>query len=70
MTADERYNGRSDFWFIKPVVGHCRHWGGSGSTSAMRRIADSGGIEQSDGSFLHQRTHTPDPERPFELGKR
>jgi hypothetical protein len=24
----------------------------------MGRIADSGGIEQSDGSFLHQRTHT------------
>jgi hypothetical protein len=30
----------------------------------MRRIADGGGIEQPDGSFLHQRIHTPDPERP------
>jgi hypothetical protein len=27
----------------------------------MWLIADSGGIEQSDGSFLHQRTHTPNP---------
>jgi hypothetical protein len=33
----------------------------------MWLIADSGGIEQSDGSFLHQRTHTPDPELPFEI---
>jgi hypothetical protein len=32
----------------------------------MWRIADSGGIEQSDGSFLHQRTHTPDPEATFD----
>jgi len=29
-------------------------------------IADDGGIEQSDGSFLHQRTHTPDPLLPLE----
>ncbi|WP_165095021.1 MULTISPECIES: hypothetical protein [unclassified Caballeronia] len=27
----------------------------------MWRIADSGGIEQPGGSFLHQRTHAPDP---------
>jgi hypothetical protein len=32
-------------------IGHCRHWGELGFTSAMRRIADSGGVEQSDGSF-------------------
>ena len=29
----------------------------------MWRIADGGGIEQPDGSFLHQRIHTPDPLR-------
>jgi hypothetical protein len=27
----------------------------------MLRIADGGGSEQPDGSFLDQRTHTPDP---------
>jgi hypothetical protein len=32
----------------------------------MRRIADDVGIEQPGGSFLHQRTHTPDPERSVE----
>jgi hypothetical protein len=48
----------------RSVVGHCRHWGEPGSTSAMRRIADSGGIEQRNGSFLHQRTHAPDPLPP------
>jgi hypothetical protein len=37
------------------------HWDGPGSTSAMWRTADDGGIEQLDGSFLHSRTHTPDP---------
>jgi hypothetical protein len=31
----------------------------------MWRIADGGGIEQPDGSFLHQRIHTPDPEQLF-----
>ncbi|MGF6870854.1 hypothetical protein OKW35_000308 [Paraburkholderia sp. MM5477-R1] len=46
-------------------VGHCLHWAGLSSASAMRRIADDGGIEQPDGSFLHPRTHTPDPHRPF-----
>jgi hypothetical protein len=30
----------------------------------MWRIANGDGIEQPDGSFLHQRTHTPDPELP------
>jgi hypothetical protein len=44
-------------------IGHCRHWDGLGSTSAMSRIADGGGIEQPDGSFLHQRIHTPDRRR-------
>jgi len=29
----------------------------------MWRIADGGGVEQPDGSFLHQRTHAPDPEQ-------
>jgi hypothetical protein len=48
-----------------PLVGHCRHWGRSGSTSAMWRITDRGSVEQSNGSFLHQRTHTPDPLRPL-----
>jgi len=28
-------------------------------------IAAGGGVEQLDGSFLYQRTHTPDPEPPF-----
>jgi hypothetical protein len=37
--------------------------GGLGSPPAMWRIADGGGIEQRDSSFLHQRTHTPDPKR-------
>lgn len=35
--------------------------GGLGSRSAMSRIAEGGGIEQPNVSFLHQRTHTPDP---------
>jgi len=29
----------------------------------MWRIADGGGVDQPYDSFLHQRTHTPDPER-------
>jgi hypothetical protein len=57
-------SGRSFPVSQRRVIGHCRHWGGSGSTSAMSWTADSGGIEQSNGSFLHQRTHTPDPQRP------
>jgi hypothetical protein len=32
-----------------------------GSTSAMRAFADGGDVEQREGSFLHQRTHTFDP---------
>jgi len=32
----------------------------------MRQIADVDGIEQPDGSFLHRRTHTPDPLQPFD----
>jgi len=32
----------------------------------MWGIADGGGVEQLDGSFLHQRTHTPDPEATFD----
>jgi hypothetical protein len=27
------------------AIGHCRHWGGRRSTSAMCRIADGGGIK-------------------------
>jgi hypothetical protein len=45
----------------RQVIGLCRHWSGLGSTSAMWRIADGGGIEQRDSGFLHQRTHTLDP---------
>ena len=41
------------------------HWDGPGSTSAIRRTADDGGIKQLDGSFQHWRTHTLDPIRPF-----
>jgi hypothetical protein len=33
----------------------------------MWRIADDGGIEQPDGSFLHQQTHAPDPQRSFAI---
>jgi hypothetical protein len=65
-----RYNGPSFLRLVRQVIGLCRHWGGSASTSAMWRIADSGGIEQSDGSFLHQRTHTPDPEPSFGHARR
>jgi len=32
----------------------------------MRRITDVDGIEQPDGTFLHRRTHTPDPMLPVE----
>jgi len=32
----------------------------------MWRIADDGGIEQSDGSLLHQRTHALDQARPVD----
>jgi hypothetical protein len=46
----------------RSVIGHCRHWGGLGSTSAMWWIADGGGIEQPDGSFLHRRTRSLDPQ--------
>jgi len=60
---------RSFFRAVWQVVGLCGHWGGLGSTSAMWRIADSGGIEQPDGSFLHRRTHTPDPKQPLGLVK-
>jgi hypothetical protein len=55
------WNGHSRGVSADKFVGHCRHWGGLGSTSAMWRIADGGGIEQPDGSFLHQQIHTPDP---------
>jgi hypothetical protein len=30
-------------------------------------FADGGGVEQPDGSFLHLRTHTPDPKPPYSL---
>ena len=43
------------------VIGHCRHWGRLGSTSAMWRTADGGGITQPEVRFLCQRTHTFDP---------
>jgi hypothetical protein len=35
------------------VVGLCCHSDGPGSTSAIRRTADDGGIKQLDGRFLH-----------------
>jgi hypothetical protein len=35
----------------------------------MWPIADGGGIEQPDGSFLHQRTHTSDPIQTVDLTK-
>lgn len=35
------------------VIGLCRHWDGLRSTSGMRRVADGGGIQQPDDSFLH-----------------
>jgi hypothetical protein len=38
----------------RAVIGLSRHWDGLGSTSAMWLIADDGGIEQPDGSILHQ----------------
>lgn len=47
--------------------GLCRHWGRSGSTSAISRIADGHGTTQRNGSFLHQRTHTSDPQLPVAL---
>jgi hypothetical protein len=53
-------NRRSGCFGNRQLIGHFRHWGRSGSTSAMWRIAGSGSIEQSNGSFLDQRTHTPD----------
>jgi hypothetical protein len=52
-----------------PLIGLSCHWDRQGSTSAMWRIADDGGIEQPDGSFLHQRTHTPDPHRHFDRAR-
>jgi len=36
----------------------------------MGRIADGRGVEQPDGSFLHQRTHTPDPFLPLSPRRR
>ena len=41
--------------------------GRAGSTSVMWRIADGGGVEQLDGSFLYQRTHTLDPDRSIRV---
>ena len=52
-----------------PLVGRSCHWDRLGSTSAMRPIADDGSIEQPGGGFLHQRTHTPDPEGPASLSQ-
>ncbi len=37
----------------RQVVGLSCHWDGPGSTSAIRRTADDGGIKQLDGGFLH-----------------
>ncbi|RKT10737.1 hypothetical protein B0G69_8205 [Paraburkholderia sp. RAU2J] len=48
---------------LRAQLGQSRRWRGRGCTSAVRRIADSGSIERPSGSFLHQRTHTPDPFR-------
>ncbi|SFU26462.1 hypothetical protein SAMN05192563_105610 [Paraburkholderia aspalathi] len=56
-----KYSGHSSSRPRWHVFGHCRHSGGPGSMSAMSWIADGGGIQQSDGSFLRSRTHTPDP---------
>jgi hypothetical protein len=44
---------RSFFRAVWQVVGLSCHWDGPGSTSAIRRTADDGGIKQLDGSFLH-----------------
>jgi len=49
---------------VGPIVLNC-HWDEPGSTSAMWLNADDGGVEQPDGSFLHQRTHALDPRRSF-----
>jgi hypothetical protein len=38
--------------------------------SAIWRIADGGSIERLDGSFLHLRTHTFDPDETFDLQTR
>jgi len=54
-----RHNGCFVAGCIWQVVGLCRHWGGLGSTSAMWRVVDGGGVEQLGDSFLHQRTHIP-----------
>ena len=39
-----------NFTSVCPMIGHNRHWAGLGSTSAMRQIADGGGIEQPGGN--------------------
>jgi hypothetical protein len=38
--------------------GRSCHWDRLGSSSAMSRIADVGGLDQSSGSFPYRRTHT------------
>jgi hypothetical protein len=44
-------NRRSGCFGNRQLIGHFRHWGRSGSTSAMWRIAGSGSIEQSNGQL-------------------
>jgi hypothetical protein len=45
----------------RQFVGRSRHWDRLGSSSAMWRIADVGGLDKSSGSFPYRRTHTLDP---------
>lgn len=63
-------NGPSRADDVGRVVGLCRHSGALDFTSAMWRIADGGGTVQLNGSFLHLRTHTPDPERTLGIAGR
>jgi hypothetical protein len=56
--------------YVRALLGLSCHSDAPGSTSAMcLRIADEGGIEQSDASVLHQRTHALDPLWTFALSE-
>jgi hypothetical protein len=50
----DRVNGPSMDDHVRQIIGLSRHWDGLVSTSAMWLIADDGGIEQPNGSILHQ----------------
>jgi hypothetical protein len=47
------YNSRYRLPVARQEIGLCCHWDGPGSTPAIWRTADDGGIKQLDGSFLH-----------------